>query len=73
VNEIRPETFSTKPKGIRLSPNEPGEGWLTEVYKGARVMIHPDNDIIIQADDPELIPVFAQAYDMVVAGGIHQH
>ena len=76
VNEMVPETFATNEKGIKVHKDRPAPGWITEEYATARVLRPPldsDSKIMVQADDMRLYPVWDQAMQQVVAGGIHKH
>ena len=76
VNEMVPEVFATKSKNIKIEPDTPAPGWVTEQYKRARIMRPPvdsGSQILIQADDMRLYPIWDSAMQQVVAGNIHRH
>lgn len=76
VNAMVPEVFATKGNKVTLHEDEPAQGWLTEKYERARVLLPPDDSdslIMIQAEDMRLYPVWDLAMQQVVAGGIHRH
>lgn len=77
VNDMVPETFATEGTSYPIIHiDEPGDGWLTEEYEKARVLLPPDgsdNSIGIVADDVTLYPIWDKAMQIVAQGGIHEH
>lgn len=76
VNEMVPEVFATKGSRITIEDDSPARGWITEKYERARIM-HPPADsgsqIMIQADDVRLYPIWDAAMRHVMQGDMHKH
>lgn len=79
VNSMVPETFATEASpesSVTVSYDTPAQGWTTEQYATARIMLPPldsDEAIAIIAEDIALYPIWDKAMQMVVSGGIHTH
>ena len=76
VNRMVPETFATKGRDIKILRDDPAPGWLTEQYESARIMrpvLVDSSQVMIQAEDPRLYPVWDEAMQQVVAGDMHRH